>query len=96
MSSFSSHIQYMCSYLPPPLTVIIVCSAEAANCREAGWTRCCRKGDCLAPASQCFCDISCHMFGDCCDDITITCPKPGLPRDGIIEQQKLKITVYIN
>lgn len=47
----------------------------AVNCKGAGWTSCCRVGECYVPDKNCFCDFTCHMFGDCCSDIDATCPQ---------------------
>ena len=37
--------------------------------------QCCTEGQCVGDSGSCFCDIDCHLYGDCCDDIEdIICP----------------------
>ena len=47
------------------------------SCVEAGYTGCCSDLLCFgAPTFDCFCDPGCYRFGDCCHDISQTCPSP--------------------
>lgn len=49
------------------------------SCMDAGYTECCRPGSstCVGtPGGACYCDVSCHSFGDCCDDIDEICSGP--------------------
>ena len=41
------------------------------TCAGAGYTGCCTTGNtnCFVPGGNCFCDITCHNVGDCCNDI---------------------------
>ena len=46
------------------------------SCLEAGFTGCCQDGSqCTgSPTFDCYCDVNCHVFSDCCYDIEHTCP----------------------
>ena len=53
----------------------------AGSCLEAGYTECCSDFICLgSPTLDCFCDPSCHSFGDCCYDIDQSCPSGSGPQ----------------
>ena len=53
-----------------PLTCI-----PTGSCVLAGYTECCNDSVCLGqPVEDCYCDPTCHVFGDCCEDINATCP----------------------
>ena len=55
--------------------VYSTCDLYAGSCIEAGYTECCADFLCLgSPTFDCFCDPSCHAFGDCCYDIDESCP----------------------
>lgn len=63
------------------------CDLYTGSCLEAGYTECCSDFICLgAPTSDCFCDPSCHAFGDCCYDIDETCPRD----DAVLPTSKLE------
>lgn len=49
----------------------VQCSAKGL-CEAAGHTTCCISG---CNAGGCFCDSACYGFGDCCSDISNTCPQ---------------------
>ena len=42
------------------------------SCVDAGFDACCDSG---CSVGNCFCDMACHSFDDCCDDIQQTCPR---------------------
>lgn len=42
------------------------------SCMAAGHTKCCYGSHCQA--GDCYCDPLCYFVGDCCEDITTTCP----------------------
>ena len=56
------------------------------TCEAAGHTECCTSG---CNAGSCYCDTACYGFGDCCEDITNTCPD-GNPALGMYHE------LYIN
>ena len=39
------------------------------GCRYAGYHRCCKWGSCFVPRGNCYCDVKCHKYRDCCFDI---------------------------
>ena len=40
---------------------------------------CCKTGNCFVPRGNCYCDVDCHFFGDCCFDIlAISCGELAL------------------
>ena len=46
---------------------------------DAGYTECCNFGSCLGvPSLSCYCDSTCHNFGDCCSDIEEICPRSSI------------------
>ena len=47
----------------------------SGSCAGAGYTQCCSDSVCLGqPGQDCYCDPTCHLHGDCCQDIDETCP----------------------
>ena len=51
--------------------------ASLGSCLEAGFTECCQDASqsCTgSPTFDCYCDVNCHVFGDCCYDIEHICP----------------------
>ena len=56
-------------------TAGVICQGEVSQCEAAGHTSCCISG---CNAGGCYCDEVCHSFGDCCDNIDITCPQSKL------------------
>ena len=53
------------------------------SCIAANYTDCCNDGVCVGEPSNgnCFCDVSCLQFGDCCSDFLDICPQPGTCAD---------------
>ena len=49
----------------------IGCGYPKGTCKEAGFDSCCDGANrsCLGSLANCFCDMACVLFGDCCDDI---------------------------
>ncbi|CAI8032996.1 Low-density lipoprotein receptor-related protein 1, partial [Geodia barretti] len=43
------------------------------TCRGSGYETCCAS-TCASTTIECFCDPTCHFFGDCCRDIDELCP----------------------
>ncbi len=43
------------------------------SCRSAGFVDCCHGGDCQGIPRNCFCDVSCYIMNDCCDDLPLIC-----------------------
>ena len=39
------------------------------GCRYAGYRSCCKRGSCFVPRGNCYCDVKCHKYRDCCFDI---------------------------
>ena len=61
-------------------TFIYAGSCSNACQQRAYSTGCCdlTQDSCYSGNCDCFCDISCHLYGDCCDDIdSIGCSKPS-------------------
>lgn len=52
------------------------CVGPTGPCQNDGHTSCCTSG---CNAGGCYCDVACYGFGDCCVDISVTCPQstPG-------------------
>eukprot|EP00731_Ephydatia_muelleri_P021654 Em0014g245a len=46
--------------------------ANQGSCVAGKHTKCCYGNQCQA--GDCYCDPACYFQGDCCDDITTTCP----------------------
>lgn len=44
------------------------------TCQAAGHNSCCTGSGCYVSASRCWCDHYCHRAGNCCPDISTTCP----------------------
>ncbi len=44
---------------------------QKGQCENAGQSTCCTSNCNLG---SCYCDLACHGFGDCCDDIDNLCP----------------------
>lgn len=46
------------------------------SCAASGYATCCDDGsDCLGSPANCKCDSECRDHGDCCSDISATCPQ---------------------
>ena len=45
-----------------------------STCANAGYSSCCTNGSCKT-SGGCYCDFQCHSVGDCCPDISETCPR---------------------
>ncbi len=48
-----------------------------SSCRAAGFDSCCTDvTGCYGMTTDgyCLCDTACRSYGDCCDDIDLTCP----------------------
>ena len=43
--------------------------SRTIGCRYAGYRSCCKRGSCFVPRGNCYCDVKCHLFRDCCFDI---------------------------
>ena len=45
------------------------------SCRAAGYETCCTDGACIGEPSSalCYCDETCEIFQDCCDDYYEIC-----------------------
>ena len=43
--------------------------SRTIGCRYAGYHSCCRRGSCFVPKGNCYCDVKCHLYRDCCFDI---------------------------
>ena len=43
--------------------------SRTIGCRYAGYRSCCRRGSCFVPKGNCYCDVKCHLYRDCCFDI---------------------------
>lgn len=41
------------------------------------YSSCCTRGSCLGSSSDCFCDVNCHLFEDCCEDVPQDCQQQG-------------------
>ena len=50
----------------------VKCNSSPGPCEAAGHTGCCISG---CNAGGCYCDSACYGFGDCCSDISNTCPQ---------------------
>ena len=48
---------------------------EIGSCRAAGYETCCTDGVCIGEPSSalCFCDETCEIFQDCCNDYYEIC-----------------------
>ena len=57
-----------------PLELMLFTSQTPGSCAAAGFTECCASG-CSGSPSDCYCDVSCRVFADCCYDIDDTCPR---------------------
>ena len=57
----------------------VVCQARpTGRCEAAGHKSCCLLGSCLGSGQpDCYCDVTCLDFNDCCDDFEDICPQPG-------------------
>ena len=43
------------------------------TCGAANITECCVEDLCLGEPQDCYCDLNCHFFADCCQDIGDIC-----------------------
>ena len=43
--------------------------SSTIGCRYAGYRSCCKRGSCYVPRGNCYCDVKCHLYRDCCFDI---------------------------
>ena len=65
------------------MTLCVLClffTTIQGSCVNAGYTQCCEdEADCVGSLPGCFCDVSCHLRGDCCHDIHDTCSETPPP-----------------
>lgn len=89
------HFYHFCSPILVDYYILLNCLVMShfilcliGSCVAAGFTDCCEGFFfCLAPPFfDCWCDVSCHLFGDCCFDITETCPSK-LQRNAITARE---------
>ena len=59
-------------YIIIDILLLLLISIHIGSCVAAGYKSCCVQTDddsCHGHPETCFCDASCHNFGDCCADI---------------------------
>lgn len=63
------------------LDVGVFCDGLPTLCQSLGYTECCVTPPCNGNnmGTTCYCDSSCHGFGDCCPGIEKTCPSSTAP-----------------
>ena len=61
------------NFMPSLIDIIII--IPAGICQSLGFSPgCCSlaSSPCYVPTATCYCDPSCHIYGDCCSDVTLT------------------------
>lgn len=68
------------------------------SCVKAGYMQCCEDSICAGlPNYDCYCDITCRSFGDCCQDIEETCPLMAvLPEFGELNVLDIKLFIELS